>query len=120
MQSQGRIERGMIDWNRVYELRREIGADDFGEVVELFLDEVEEGIATLREGAPLDTLESHLHFLKGSALNLGFVRFAEMCQAGESAASQGVADQVNVTDVLDSYEASKAAFLNGLNKMTAA
>lgn len=110
----------MIDWNKVCELRREIGADDFGEVVELFLNEVEKEIATLRAGAPLDRLEAHFHFLRGSALNLGFAHFAEMCQAGESAASDGMADQVNVTDILDSYEASKTAFLDGLNNMTAA
>ncbi len=31
----------MIDWERVAELQSEIGADGFGEVLELFLDEVE-------------------------------------------------------------------------------
>jgi hypothetical protein len=30
----------MIDWDRVQELRDEIGAEAFGEVVELFLEEV--------------------------------------------------------------------------------
>ena len=31
----------MIDWTRVSELRDEIGAEDFGDVVEIFLEEVE-------------------------------------------------------------------------------
>lgn len=35
------VEVGMIDWERVAELQSEIGADGFGEVLELFLDEVE-------------------------------------------------------------------------------
>lgn len=34
----------MIDWARIIELHDEIGADDFNEVVELFLSEVEERI----------------------------------------------------------------------------
>jgi len=32
---------GMIDWDRVVELCSEIGEEGFGEVVDLFLDEVE-------------------------------------------------------------------------------
>ena len=32
----------MIDWNRVAALREEVGAEDFDEVVELFLQEVDE------------------------------------------------------------------------------
>ena len=37
----------MIDWARVSELRDEVGAEDFDEVVELFLEEVDEAIAAL-------------------------------------------------------------------------
>ncbi|WP_442970022.1 hypothetical protein [Roseovarius sp. ZX-A-9] len=42
----------MIDWSRVAELRSEIGAEDFDEVVELFLEEVEAEISVLRAGCP--------------------------------------------------------------------
>ena len=38
----------MIDWTRVSELRDEVGAEDFDEVVELFLEEVDEAIKILR------------------------------------------------------------------------
>lgn len=110
----------MIDWNRVHDLRDEIGADEFAGVVELFLDEVEIEIAELRGRVPLDTLESRLHFLKGSALNLGFEQFCNMCQAGETAASGGAADQVAIRPILASYDASKAVFLKGLKDMKAA
>jgi HPt (histidine-containing phosphotransfer) domain-containing protein len=110
----------MIDWNRAHDLREEIGADEFTEVVELFLEEVETEIAALRETVPLNTLESRLHFLKGSALNLGFERFSKMCQAGETAASDGAADQVDIASILASYDASKVVFLKGLRDMKAA
>lgn len=39
----------MINWKRVNELRDEIGPEDFAEVVELFLEEVEQVIDKLRE-----------------------------------------------------------------------
>ena len=31
----------LVDWARIYELRSEIGAEDFSDVVDLFLEEVE-------------------------------------------------------------------------------
>ena len=37
----------MIEWDRVAELRDEVGAEDFAEVVELFLDEVEATLARI-------------------------------------------------------------------------
>ena len=36
----------MIDWERVRELRSEIGADDFAEVVEMFLSEADEAVTS--------------------------------------------------------------------------
>ena len=51
----------MIDWERIIVLRDEVGAEDFGEVVELFLDEVEEVISRLRATPDMSTLEEDLH-----------------------------------------------------------
>jgi HPt (histidine-containing phosphotransfer) domain-containing protein len=101
----------MIDWTRVRELRNEIGEEDFAEVVALFLEEVEEVVTRLRAMPDPATLESDLHFLKGSALNLGFQQFGERCQAGETAAGAGRADQVDLAAILDCYDRSKSAFL---------
>jgi HPt (histidine-containing phosphotransfer) domain-containing protein len=104
----------MIDWTRIAELRDEIGPDDFGEVVTLFLEEVDEEIGHLRAGCDVSTLEARLHFLKGSALNLGFRDFAVICQSGESAAAAGDASSVDVPATLACYDASKAEFIAGL------
>lgn len=109
----------MIDWERIAELRDEIGVDDFGEVVELFLDEVESEIVLLRGGCAEDALESRLHYLKGSALNLGFRAFSALCQHGESAAAAGRTQDVDLHATLASYDASKADFLAGLPRLTA-
>lgn len=71
----------MIDWLRMSELRDEIGQDGFDEVVDVFLEEAEEVLARLtRDAGPTP---EDLHFLKGSALNLGFVSVAQLCQDGE-------------------------------------
>ncbi|HQY42788.1 MAG TPA: Hpt domain-containing protein [Paracoccaceae bacterium] len=109
----------MIDWTRVNELRNEIGDDGFSEVVELFLDEVEEVIARLENAPDPRSFEQDLHFLKGSAWNLGFAAFGVLCQSGERRAAQGQAATVDMAAVLASYAASKDCFLAGLAKLTA-
>jgi len=101
----------MIDWTRVSELREEIGAEDFNEIVEIFLEEVDAAVADL--GAPDTPLDAQLHFLKGSALNLGFATFSDLCQTGETRAAAGETN-IDLGEVAQSYRASRAAFLEGL------
>ncbi|NCQ23394.1 MAG: histidine kinase [Rhodobacteraceae bacterium CG17_big_fil_post_rev_8_21_14_2_50_63_15] len=109
----------MIEWNRVKDLRNEIGADAIGEVVELFFEEVEAEITKLRDLGDRSDLEAQLHFLKGSALNLGFADFSDLCHRGEIAAAKGQAHSVDLTGVFTCYEASRAAFLAGLEQVIA-
>lgn len=104
----------MIDWGRVDVLRNEISADDFEEVVALFLEEVEEIIERLRTTPFPTSLEADLHCLKGSALNLGFAEFSSLCDAGERLAALGETAQVNVDAIISSFDASKELFLKEL------
>ena len=99
----------MIDWERVTELREEVGAEEFAEVVDLFLDEVETTLARLGE-AP-GQLEDELHFLKGSAWNLGFREVGALCQDGERQCAAGRGGSVEIGAVRDSYARSKQAFM---------
>lgn len=101
----------MIHWSRVNELRDEVGAEDFGEVVELFLEEVEEVIARLGPGSDSAQLEQDLHFLKGSALSLGFSAFSALCQEGERKSALGRADDVDLSEIIDAFEQSKSIFV---------
>ncbi len=105
----------MIDWDRIKELRTEIGEEDFREVVEIFLEEVEDGISRLKSGVVGESLAADLHFLKGSALNLGFSSFSSLCQAGETAAVEGKGDQIDLTAIICCYEESKTVFKQGLS-----
>ena len=108
----------MIDWDRVASLREEIGMADFAEVVEMFLTESEEAVARLTAGRPDPTLEADLHFLKGSALNLGFSHLAALCSAGEKRAAAGLF--VDVQDVAEGFAATRRAFEAGLRDSRAA
>lgn len=100
----------MIDWQRVETLLEDVGGEDFCEVVEIFLDESDAVIDRLAAAPDPARFEEDLHFLKGSALNLGFEEMAAICGAGERLASQGAADQVDIAAVLTCYRASVEAF----------
>lgn len=107
----------MIDWPRVRELKDEVGSDSFDEVVELFLEEVEEVITRLHTDDRTQ-LEQDLHFLKGSALNLGFEAFSTLCLEGERISAEGNAAGVNLPHILASFAASKETFLAKLPQET--
>lgn len=104
----------MIDWSRIASLREEVGPEDFDEVVELFLDEVDEEIDSLLTLQGPDTIVEKLHFLKGSALNLGFSDLSALCQAGEATLTRDPSDRVDLSAVKSSYQASRDYFLESL------
>ena len=102
----------MINWARVSELRDEVGEEDFDEVVEMFIEEVEEVMVRLISAPNPETYEEDLHFLKGSALSLGFSAFSDLCQIGEKAAANGQAETIDLEKVFETYAESKTEFLN--------
>ncbi len=110
----------MIDWSRVDDLQAEIGMDGFNEVVELFLDEVEDVVMRLRSSPDPAKYEADLHFLKGGAWNLGFADFGTLCQDGERRAASGRGAEIDIAQVVDSYFSSKASFMAGLAKRESA
>ena len=108
----------MIEWDRVAELRDEVGAEDFAEVVELFLDEVEATLARIGADPALDQLERDLHFIKGSALNLGFSELAALCLKGERSARSGHAEAIELPLIAETFRVSRSVFLDGLGPGT--
>lgn len=105
----------MLDWNRIRELRGEVGDDEFRVILELFLDEVESVIMRLasERGA---RLASQLHFLKGCARNLGFRQFARLCDEGEAAVIAQGDRAVDIDALLNSYARSKARMIAGIER----
>ena len=105
----------MIDWDRVAQLRDEIGAEDFDEVVELFLTEVDAAIDQMADlPAVAKPWEEQLHFLKGAALNLGFRAMSTLCQQGEHAAAAGAVAPVSQAQMRATFDESRDAFLRDL------
>ncbi len=109
----------MIDWERVKELRAEIGAGDFMEVAEMFLEEADAAIVRLTPELSAKAMEADLHFLKGAALNLGFTALSGLCQDGERRAASGDTS-VDLAALRDTYFASKSAFEGGMDRAFAA
>lgn len=101
----------MLDWARIENLREEVGEDDFLEVVELFLEEVEGVIDGLRTAEGPQALAADLHFLKGSALNLGFDAVAALCDRGHRALAGHPGSEVDLAEIGRVYAQSKDAFL---------
>lgn len=110
----------MIDWTRVKDLRSDIGEDNFLEVVDMFLEEADDVVIQLDGPTDLANVESRLHFLKGSALNLGLTDLALLCQNGEKSAALGNAGHVDLQEIKSSYRASKGELLKLLGQTKAA
>ena len=104
----------MINWVQVRQLEEDVGAEDFGDVVSLFLAEVDQAVAQL-DTIPRDpdALAPALHFLRGSAYNLGFQAFGDYCSEGEKLSLGGRIHEVELTKVAALYCRSKQAFFAG-------
>ena len=110
----------MIDWRRVEELREEIGVDGFSEVADMFLDEAEQAVQALQSGLAEGDIAAQLHFLKGSALNLGLSELAAICQEGERKAAAGNGRMIDVSQVAAVYRDSRAQLVQHLATDSAA
>ena len=101
----------MIDWEQVATLQTAVGRDDFSTIMCVFFKEVEEANAQLTMGVTTDQFRDILHFVKGSALSVGFVELSEQCAQAEGnfAGSQQITSFWK--EILTSYEKSKEHFL---------
>ena len=99
----------MIDWDRINELRDEVGEDDFRDVLGMFFEEVE---AVLDGLSPGPTLARDLHFLKGSALNIGMKDVSDLCREYEQRLNEGTAVADETSAIVSAYQASKAEISN--------
>lgn len=94
----------MIDWTRVDDLRMEIDRDSFDEILLSFLDESAQALARLAQTDPAQQAEAR-HFLKGTALALGFNDLAQACDRREPA------DRLFIL-----FAESRRLFLHGLTE----
>ena len=98
----------MIDARRIADLRDEVGSDDLAEVVALFCEEAEEVLAALDDGSTIE----QLHFLKGSALNIGMTGVGALCLAEESRLRDDALARPDIDAIRDAYLAARSALLD--------
>jgi HPt (histidine-containing phosphotransfer) domain-containing protein len=103
----------MLNRSRIDELREEVGEDGFAEVLDLFCEEVEEVLAGLPE-VPAPELPERLHFLKGSAINIGMEQVGDLCRTAEERIRADPASKPDLAAIRSAYDRSRkalAAFL---------
>lgn len=111
---------GPVDWARVAELKAEFGADGFAEVLNLFLEETDAVAAEIARGLADGLVEQKLHFLKGSALNLGLTDLATLCSDGERLAAAARNGEVDLPSVVETYRKARETLMEGLEDRDAA
>lgn len=97
----------LVNKDRLTALREEIGAEGFEEVVSLFLEESAAVVDRLGTQAPGGLSPEDLHFLKGSALTLGFDDLADLCRRAE------MGDQAHPAVLRELWTQSCAAYQAG-------
>lgn len=98
----------MINWNRIEELKEEVGKEDLAEVLGLFCEEVEESLSSLSAG-DIAGLKGQLHFLKGSALNIGLDQVSTLCRDAEQALANDPDFAPPIDAIRNAYENARAA-----------
>ena len=102
----------MINWDGISELQAEVGEDGIAEVVEIFLEEMEEGLEGLSASTETPEMLDKLHFLKGSAQNIGLDEVSSLCARDEAALKADATGQVD-------FQAIKAALSQAKEELSA-
>ncbi len=80
-----------VDWDRLNELKSDIGEEDFADVAVLFVSELQDTLSAMEVAT---AVADDFHFLRGSAANLGFTALVAACSQAEAAAKAGQAPDV--------------------------
>ncbi|MEJ6390046.1 Hpt domain-containing protein [Gymnodinialimonas ulvae] len=81
-----------VDWDRLNELKADIGDEDFADVAMLFVTELQDTLSAL---TPENAAADDFHFLRGSASNLGFTALVTACSTAEAACASGQSPDVD-------------------------
>jgi len=84
----------MIDPDRFAELEAEIGLEDLGFIVTIYLQEAEETLDRIAAGLPAEEHVRALHFLRSGALNIGLRAIAAVSGELEDAESDDAPEAV--------------------------
>ncbi len=107
----------MICWERVRQLRNDVGEECFREIVDAFLDEMDATTGKLAETTDAIRQRAQFHFLKGNALNLGFSELAGQCASCENATLCAAVSAGEIEEVVASYRNARSMFEAGLREL---
>lgn len=102
------------------ELYDEIGEESFGDVVDLFVEEVAEGVSKLSAADSARQRVQAFHFLKGAALNLGLTEMANICAIGEQRDGAGQDTKDLVAQVTATFPVLTTSLVQNWRKHIAA
>ena len=100
----------LINWSRIEALKEDVGREDVKEVIDLFINEIQQVIDKIPAQMEAENIADDLHFLKGSALSLGFQELSCVCQTGYEAFSKTPRGAFEIDNVRACFETSKAEF----------
>ena len=103
----------MIDASRIAELKAEIGEEDFCDIVDVFVKELDEAVVALKaeDTANRQAIADAAHFIKGSAANLGLRDLVDACALLEDAAGKKINVDSQAGDVSSIYARSRTELL---------
>ncbi len=114
----------MIDWKRIDALRDEVGSEALPDIVALFLEETGAAVDALRAMAagtaplcPPAGMAARMHFLAGSAGQLGLSDMTRIAAQGERDALAG--RDVDPAPVVAAYDEERTALAAGLTERAA-
>ena len=107
----------MIDWERVRTLHDDLGEEGFAAVVALYFEETDAAFGRLAAAATAREAEQAFHFLRSSALNMGFADLAEICARAERRAVAGAPTRDEAVAARAAYDPARTAFLADLGAM---
>lgn len=108
----------MIEWQRLSELREDVGDEEFEDVVSLFLEEIRQTLPDLAQ-ADLEARVSLLHSIKGSARNIGLTSFARVCDAEERNILETGRVSLSDADIMAAFERVDRLMAAGMSQFLA-
>ncbi|MBT0957679.1 Hpt domain-containing protein [Alphaproteobacteria bacterium KMM 3653] len=79
----------MADWDQLKDLQEMLGTEDCLVLVDMFEAEAKPVLGQFHKGDTLNSPDQDLHFIKGSALNLGLNKLADACAELENTVATG-------------------------------
>lgn len=98
-----------IDPARTEEMLDLFGVEGFRELLDMFAEETAAVVARLDASGEAVGLAEDLHFLKGSAANLGLLRLATLCAGAEDALRSGRCDRALLARITEGFAAVPAS-----------